>query len=131
MDVNKIDLNFIYDFDGEVRTPTGKILIGEGENKMMPYDLLFGALGSCMYANFIGICKKKKITFDTVKVEVTGEKRDEIPALLQWVSVKYIVKGGSSEKGFIQAADLSSKYCSIFQTISNVAKMTCTIEFES
>ena len=131
MAVNQIDLNFTYDFEGEVVTPTGKILIGDGENKMMPYDLLFGALGSCMYANFIGISKKKKNKFESVKMEVTGEKRDEIPALLKWVKVKYIVKNGEKEKGFIQAAELSANHCSIYQTISNVAKMTCTVEFEN
>lgn len=130
MDVNQIDLNFKYGFDGEVLTPTGEILIGEGENKMMPYDLLFGALGSCMYANFIGISKKKKIKFESVRMEVTGEKRDEVPALLKWVRVKYIVKNGEKEKGLTQAADLSSKHCSIYQTISYVADMSCVIEFE-
>ena len=130
MDVNQINLTFGYEFDGEVRTPTGTILIGEGEDKMMPYDLLFGALGSCMYANFIGISQKKRIRFDQVKVEVSGEKRDEVPALLRWVKVKYIVINGEKEKEFEKTAELSSKYCSIYQTLSRVADMAWSIEFQ-
>ena len=130
MDVNQINLKFSYDFDGEVQSPTGSILIGDGQGKMMPYDLLFGALGSCMYANFINIAKKRRVTFDSMRVEVSGEKRDEIPALLKWVKVKYIVKNTDKQKDLEMTAELSSKYCSIYQTISHVAEMSCSIEFE-
>ncbi len=129
MALNKIFAKFGKEYDGEVITPTGKILIGSGEGKILPYDMIFGALGSCMFYYFHKFANQRKIQFDSVTVEVTGTKRETPPTMLNSVNVKYIVKNGAKEKGLKKSAELSSKYCSVYQTISAVAKMSCEIEF--
>jgi len=129
MSLNKVYMNFNNTFEGDIITPSFKIPVGNGDGRVLPYDMIFGALGSCMYVNFQEIADKQKIKFESVTVEVTGDKRDTIPRLLEWVLVKYIVKNCDNKEGLRKASKLSSKYCSIYQTLDSVAKMSCVIEF--
>ncbi len=129
MALNKIYAKFGKEYDGEVVTPTGNILIGSGEGKILPYDMIFGALGSCMFYYFHKFAKQRKIQFDSVTVEVTGIKRETPPTMLNRVNVKYIVKNGEKEKGLNKLAGLSAKYCSLFQTLSRIAERSYEVEF--
>jgi len=62
---------------------------------------------------------------------VTGEKRTETPTTLTWVDTKIIIKGAEKEKGLEKSYEMATKYCSIYQTIAQVAKMTWSVEFEA
>lgn len=131
MSVLKVNMNFDMDFVGELHTQRGAIAkLGSQENGLAPYDMLFAALASCLYATFLGVVEKKRMTFDSVDIEVTGEKRQTIPMMLTWCKVVIKVKNPSKEKGFEQAADLAAEYCSIYQTLSHVADMSVVVEFE-
>jgi len=129
MAVRKAIINFTNDFKGELITSKAKAPIGSEEGTLAPYDMLFGALASCLYATFLSVAEKKRITFESASIEVTGEKREEVPATLKWVNVKITVKDASKEKGLTQAADLATQYCSIYQTIGHVAEMSWEIDF--
>jgi putative redox protein len=120
-------MKFRNTYEGEVVTPKGNILIGNGN--ILPYDLIFGALGSCMFVHFLEIADKKKILFDLATVEVTGDNKKSIPRILKWVNVKFIIQNGKNEKGLQKSIELASKYCSVYQTLSVVAKMSFEIEF--
>lgn len=117
-------------FKGEMITPNGKTAIGDVKNGLQPYHMLFGALGSCFYATFLSIATKKRLTFDKATVEVSGNKGTgkEIN-LLEKVTINLVITNPSNEKGLIKSAELGSKFCSIHETISKVAKIDLLVTF--
>ena len=129
MSVLKIEVKFKEGFKGELITNNGTALIGETEGTLAPYDMLLASLASCLYATFLAVMNKKRITSDGSDVIVTGEKRKEIPSTLTWVNVVIEIKNASNEKGVLKAADMAAKYCSIYQTLSKVAKMNLEVKF--
>lgn len=117
-------------FLGDMETPSGKFIIGDGENRMEPYHMLFGALGSCFYATFLSIATKKRLTFDKATVEVSGSKETgkEIN-LLEKTKIILTIFNPSNEIGLKKSADLGAHFCSIHQLISKVAKIELEVLF--
>lgn len=130
MERKEVSLVFSGGFKGELIAPNGTCRIGIEQDTLAPYDMLFGALASCLYSTFLDVAKKKRIGFDRVEMVVTGEKRDEIPATLKWVNVKAVVFDAEKELGLEQSFKLATEYCSIYETISKVAEMSYEIHFE-
>ncbi len=126
MAVRHLDVEFTNEFKGVAKMPNVDIKIGMEEGEALPYDLLFAALASCLYSTFLEILDKKKIDFEGCTLSITGEKREEVPTTLKWVNVSFGIKGvdAGKEKAVTKSADLSTKYCSIFQTIAGVADMS-------
>ena len=135
MAVLSITADFEREFRGTLATPLAVVPIGTGDGRLEPYDMLLGALASCYYANFLDIADKKRLSFSSASIAVSGEKRSEIPATLSWVKLRVTVRGSgqrdaNAEKGFRDAAELAGKYCSIYQTLSKVADMATEFVFE-
>jgi putative redox protein len=115
---------------GTMETPTGKIILGEQENGIYPYHMLFGALCSCFYATFLSIAKKKRLSFDKAEIEVSGHKgTGKEVNLLEKVTIKLLITNPSNEKGLSKSAELGSKFCSIHETISNIADIELLVDF--
>lgn len=131
MAVRHLDIEFTNGFQGVAKMPNVDVKIGMGEGEALPYDLLFSALASCLYSTFLDINEKKKIAFDNCTIKVSGEKRTEIPATLEWVNVEFAITGvdESKQKGVEKAAELSTKYCSIYQTVAQVAEMSVNVTY--
>jgi len=128
--LDNIILRMDTNFKGELESPTAKVKVGDLEGGLQPYHMLFGALASCFYSTFLEISKKKRLSFSSGSVEVSGykEKGKEVN-LLEHVTVKLIVKDPSEEKGLIKSAELGAKFCSIYTTLSKIAKMELIVEF--
>lgn len=129
MSVKEVALKFNYAFEGTLYAPNGNAEIGVKEGTLAPYDMLFGALAGCLYSTFLDVAMKKRISYESVDLLVTGEKRKEIPSTLKWVHVKALVHNPEKELGLEQAFELATRFCSIYETISKVAKMTYEIDF--
>jgi|LGOV01.1.fsa_nt_gb putative redox protein len=129
MAVREIKMNFGRNFEGEMIAPRHQVKVGVDDGTLEPYDMFFGALGSCVYATFLDIVNKKKITFDRAEVIVTGEKRKEVPTTLMWATVEFVIYGAENKKGIEKSADLAAKYCSIYTTIAQVAEMKIITTF--
>lgn len=127
--MNKVRLDFDNTFNGTLTSETESVKIGVVEGSMRPYQLLFGALGSCLYSTFLDIIEKKRLTFDSVVMEISGEKRSEVPTTLKTGTILMVIKNPSNEEQFIKSAKLASKYCSIYETVSKVAELTLEVEF--
>ncbi|HCW73644.1 MAG TPA: hypothetical protein DHM90_07475 [Clostridiaceae bacterium] len=125
-----VNMEFDYEFKGVLKAKRGTVDIGITEGTIEPYDMVFGALGSCLYSTFLDIAVKKKIVYDGVRMKVSGEKRTEIPTTLKTVDVVVTVVNPEKEKGLDQALKLATEYCSVYQTLSHVAEMTYSLEFE-
>lgn len=129
MAVDNILIQFDPNFVGTMTSPSGSIRLGDQEGGMAPYHLLFGALGSCFYATFLSIAKKKRLTFAKAEIEISGEKRTEVPPTLQHVKIRLVVHNPSDEEGFLRSAHLGAQFCSIHETISKVAQMEHEVQF--
>ncbi len=129
MALDNIMLEFSNDFVGKMISPTGTVLIGDQPNGLQPYHLLFGALGSCFYSTFLAIATKKRLTFDNVKIEVSGQKRTGEVQLLEWVEIKVVISNPSNEVLLTKSAELGTRFCSIHNTIAKVAEMKLEVSF--
>lgn len=132
MALDPIILEWESEFRGVLSTPRGQILVGDQENGIYPYHMLFGALGSCFYSTFLTIATKKKCTFDSAKVEVSGHKKNGEPGevtLLEHVLLKLIIKNPSDKIQLEKSAELGAKFCSIHKTIEQVAHIELVVEF--
>ncbi|HZJ88307.1 MAG TPA: OsmC family protein [Sphaerochaeta sp.] len=93
------------------------------------YDLLFGALSACLFATFDALAKKMRATWATVDFVVDGQKRESSPTTLEWVTIQVSATGVEDEEKFLRAFETATRYCSIYTTISQVAKMTWSVDF--
>ncbi|MDD3999773.1 MAG: OsmC family protein [Bacilli bacterium] len=130
MATDKMKFEWTNDFQGIMTTPNSILNIGRNEGEFRPYELLFGSLGACFYATLLEIALKKRLNFRSAKMEISGSKRKEVPTTLEAVLIKLIIINPSDEKQFLRSAELSSKYCSIHETISKVADITLEVSFE-
>jgi len=125
---NIVKVNFNESFKGELIAPNGKVSIGSNEGELLPYDLLLGGLASCVHATFLGIARKKRITYDTITYDIEGIKREEVPTTLKDVYVNVTFTNASDKEKIDKSMELACRYCSIYQTLANVAEMHLKIE---
>jgi putative redox protein len=111
-------------------SPTGRVVLGQQPDGMAPYHLLYGAVGSCFYATFLSIVQKKQLTFIDADLEVSGIKRDKVPATLEYLKMVLTIRGGTNHGQLKDSAELGAKYCSIHETISQVAKVELEVIFQ-
>ena len=119
-------LDFNNEFQGQLQLKEGQINIGMQANEARPYDLLQGALVSCLHSTFLDILEKKRLSIAFAHYDVEGEKRDEIPSTLKSVKITVTLPKGNEEQ-FTKSMELAKKYCSVFTTISKVAEMELVI----
>lgn len=105
------------------------IYIGSGRNEFAPYDLLLGALESCLFATFDEVAEKMRASYDYIHFDVTGIKRDADIATLETCSIEVTIRNASDQKKLTRAFDIATRYCSVYQTISQVAEMSWSITF--
>jgi putative redox protein len=120
------DAGFVGTAHGE-RAQLPLSMDGEG---FVPYELLYSALGSCVHATFLGIAEKMRVTFDAVDYHITGIKREEIPTFLTHCTMTITATNASDAAKFDKAFDLGTQYCSVFNTLKNVAQMTVVIHHQ-
>ena len=94
-----------------------------------PYESLLGALAGCYYSTLEDIAKDK-VSWQSVAIHVSGEKRSEVPTTLKETKLELTVKGVSAEELFKECAKEASNCCSIFQTIAKVSAMKLVINFK-
>ena len=124
-------LEFKKDFKGKLILADGEIGIGMNPNEARPYDLLQGALVSCLHSTLLEILTKKRIDIDSVYYQVSGEKRDEIPTTLKSVSIEAFFSPSDKEEQIRKSMELACKYCSVYNTLAQVAEMKMTMSFKT
>ncbi|MDD4184513.1 MAG: OsmC family protein [Candidatus Izemoplasmatales bacterium] len=118
------------EFKGIMEAQNGNVLLGDQPNGVSPYNLLFGALASCFYATFLSIANKKRLSFTSATVEVSGKKREDKIATLEYVKMVLTIKDPSNKAQMIRSAELGAQYCSVHETVSKVAKIDLEVLFE-
>lgn len=103
---------------------------GERKSAPTPMEMLLVAVGACTAVDVISILNKKRQQVTDYKVEVTGERREEMPRAFTKFHIHHIVYGrGISEPAVVQAIELSdTKYCSVAATVRPTAEITTSYE---
>lgn len=93
-----------------------------------PMLSLLMAMGACSGIDIIMILEKQRQSFDTLIIEVEGEReKDVTPALWLKAHVHYILSGAVELSKAEKAAQLSvDKYCSVAETLRRAG---CAITF--
>ena len=107
-------------FVGEA--PSGRTVLvdGNAEQAPSPMELLLISAAGCTAADVVVILQKMRIELDTVRVEVTGTRREEEPRRYTAIRLLYRLAGtGLDEVKARRAIDLSlDKYCSVMHSLA-------------
>lgn len=115
-------------------SPSGhaQVIDTKGERSLAPspMEMLLVSVGACTAVDVVSILEKKRQKVTDYKVEVTGERREEMPRAFVKFHVHHIVYGrGISERAVAQAIELSdTKYCSVAATVRPTAEITTSFE---
>lgn len=122
-------LHFENGFKGQLELKEGSLAIGTLDNEARPYDLLQGALAACLHSTLLDILTKKKIELEFADYKIEGNKREEVPTMLDQVVIHVTFPKGTHEEQLKKSMVLASKYCSVYNTLSKVADMHIEVHF--
>ena len=108
-----------------------EIQMGSGEGKSEPYDLFLGALSGCLYSTFEAVLEKMQISVKGTRFDIHSEKRDDKVATLKECHVEVTVIGAENDQKTKKAMEIATRYCSIYNTISQIAEMSWEVSFEN
>jgi len=114
--------------------PSGNAFVmdGDSERKSAPTPLehLLVAVAGCTAFDVQPILRKKRQDVTEYRVEITGERREEMPRAFVKFHVKHVVCGRNiSEKAVADAIELSNeKYCSVAATVRPTAEIITSYE---
>ena len=103
--------------------------VGGAGKGVRPTELLLMGAASCSAIDIISILKKMKQPLEDIQVEVSGEKREEIPRVFVKIHMHYIVTGALKPKKVERAINLSvTKYCTVSKMLDKTAEITTSFE---
>ncbi|WP_320129213.1 OsmC family protein [uncultured Sphaerochaeta sp.] len=94
-----------------------------------PYDYLLGALSGCLFVTFEALAVKMQVAWEHISFEVNGIKRETPPTTLKDCTITATVTGCDDHPKCLKAFETATRYCSVYQTISQVAEMHWTVNF--
>lgn len=99
--------------------PTSR-LDGDGATGQSPVDGLLSALAACSAADVVDILAKRRTPVERLRVEVRGERREELPRRFMKIELRYLVDGAGIEAPHVERAVALSheKYCSVGATLA-------------
>jgi putative redox protein len=114
-------------------TPSGHAVAFDGDRAHNaapgPMELLLSALGACSLVDVVLILGKKRQTFSSLEVDVSGEKADAVPAVWAKIEMVYRMAGDLDEKAVRDSIELSqNKYCSVAAMLGKTATITYRYE---
>jgi len=94
-----------------------------------PMELVLIALCACTATDVVGILKKKREPFTSLRVRAEAERAPSPPRVYTHIKLIYTVGGNVSRKSAEDAVRLSKeKYCSVSQMLQSTAKISTEIE---
>jgi putative redox protein len=114
-------------------TPSGHTVKFDGDRKHNstpgPMEMLLSALGACSLVDVVLILGKKRQTFSSLEVDVSGEKAETTPGVWVRIDMVYRLAGDLDDKAVRDSIELSqNKYCSVAAMLGKTAKITYRYE---
>ncbi len=105
--------------DIKVQIDGSEAIGGEGKG-VRPMELVLMALGSCSVFDLTTILQKQRQDIQDIQVEVSGDRREEIPNIFTKIHISFSLKGNIDEAKALKAAELAvKKYCSVHDMLAN------------
>lgn len=125
------NMKFVGTDDSGFDIPMDASAIYGGANEgVRPMELMLMSLGGCTGIELSHILKKMRVQFDTLKIEVTGNRVEDHPKIFDTINVIYKFTGDNvpAEK-VTKAIRLAEQvYCSAANMMNKVAKITYQFE---
>ena len=122
-DTKRVTLDWRRDlvFDGEGAGRAPVTLDGDNARGPGPMEDLLLALASCTGSDVVVILQKKRVKLRSLRVEVTGERRQEVPQRYVAIALTYhIAAPGLTERQARHTIELSlEKYCSVRHSLAS------------
>ena len=102
---------------------------GDNPKGASPMELLLMGVAGCSSIDIISILNKQKVTFDSLEIEVNGDRVDKpAPSLFTKIHATVHVTGDAKPEKIYRAAKLSfTKYCSVSLTLAATADITFSV----
>jgi putative redox protein len=101
------------------------------ENPMgaSPMELMLMGVAGCSSIDIISILNKQKVVFDSLKIDVNGDRIEKpAPSLFTKVHATVRVTGDVKPEKIYRAAELSfTKYCSVSLTLAATAAVSFSV----
>lgn len=106
---------------------------GRGETGPSPVDSIGIALASCTGVDIVDILAKRRTPLESMRMEVTAERANTVPARIVAIDIQYFIKGAGIERVHAERAiDLAvTKYCSVGSSIDPAIPVRWTLHLES
>ena len=93
----------------------GTAKIGASEQGWRPMELLLVSLAGCSSIDIISVLKKQRQNVKDIKIDISGKRKEGIPAPYKSIDVHFTVTGKVKEVKMQKAIDLTKgKYCSVY-----------------
>ena len=94
-----------------------------------PIELLLMGVAGCSSIDIISILNKQKVVFDSLNIEVNGDRIEKpAPSLFKKVHATVRVTGDVKPEKIYRAAELSfTKYCSVSLTLAATAAVSFSV----
>ncbi|HRE68749.1 MAG TPA: OsmC family protein [Cyclobacteriaceae bacterium] len=103
--------------------------IGGSNQGMRPMQVILAALGACGSFDVISILKKQKQELMDIKIIVTGERENKVPAVYTEAHIHFKLFGKVDADKAKRAVELAvEKYCSVGETLKPLTKITYGFE---
>jgi putative redox protein len=108
--------------------PGGPATLIDGDNAAAPGPMLtlLAAAAACSGADVVSILEKMRVPLRELRIEVSGERREEHPRRYTAIHLEYHLRGdGLDEDRAGRAIDLSiEKYCSVIHSLAADIRIT-------
>jgi len=113
----------------------GSAAVGGEDLGARPMELILMGVGSCAAIDIVSILQKQKQDLKDLKIEVIGNRVEEVPQVFKSIEVVFHTFGNLEEEKVKRAVNLSfDKYCSVSKmlkpTVDIVFKYTINSDFE-
>lgn len=114
--------------NGQVEVPVcGSEKLVDNPIGFRPTQLVLVGLGGCMSIDVLSILEKSKQVVDDFDVEVSGNRREEIPGLFEDILITLKVTGDVKESKLKQAIRLAEEtYCTVYKIVEKTASIKVT-----
>ena len=105
--------------------------IGGDESGFRPMQVLLASVGGCSGIDVVNILKKSRVEFDSLDVEVEGDREPgAVPAPFKEVRLLFRVHGANVDKAKVEkAVNLSvEKYCSAIASLNPAIRIKAIAE---
>ena len=100
---------------GDTLFTDGTAKIGASEQGWRPMELLLVSLAGCSAIDVISVLKKQRQIIESFGIEVSGIRKDGVPAPYESIDICFIASGKIKEEKMAKALELTKgKYCSVY-----------------